>query len=155
MAIQNFKIDPRFCPSEEEQIKLNKRIEEYNIAFDKQEEVMTKEIGIYIEVRKYLILLKSLQIPEKSKCGIYKTDREIERCKKEYDVGLVIGIGEEAYREPNRFPFGPMCKVGDWVYFARFEQAPNKYNGYDCFTVMDDKINYPIPSPEITFPELY
>lgn len=158
MAIQNYKIPQRFFPSEKEQADLERRIAEYNIAFDKQEELMEKEIGLYIpmdEYGAYRILAKAIIIPEKSKGGIYKTSHSIQETKREYDVGLVVGIGPQAFRESDRFPFGPTCKVGDWIAFSRFEQSCIKFNTYDCFFLNDDKIRIPVPNVEKAFPELF
>jgi co-chaperonin GroES (HSP10) len=158
MAIQNYKIPQRYFPSDKEQADLERRIGEYNIAFDKQEEFMMKEIGLFLPMNEYgayLILAKAIIVPEKSKGGIYKPNQSIQEAKREYDVGLVIGIGPQAFRESDRFPFGPTCKIGDWIAFSRFEQACVKFNRHDCFFLNDDKIKIPIPDVKQAFPELF
>lgn len=161
MALVKFKIDERYNPTEADYERLSIVIDEYNIAFNKQEEIMLKELGVSIPVGnygKFLALVKCIVIPEKSKFGIIKPDITIEEAKKEHNIGLVVGIGPEAFRDRHRFPFGPNCKVGMWINFSRYESAPIKINGFDCRLVMDDKINLAfrdLENVQQSFPELF
>jgi len=157
MSLPIRRIPDKYYPSEEENLKLAKRIEKYNLAFAKQKEVMLEEIGTLISIEEYgklLVLVKSIIVPEKMKSGILRASETIEETKKVYNVGFVVGIGPEAFRDPVRFPFGPSCNVGDWISFTKYESQPEKFNGFDCRFVPDDKVNAPIPDIASAYPEL-
>jgi co-chaperonin GroES (HSP10) len=157
MSLPIRRIPDKYYPSEEENLKLAKRIEKYNAAFATQDEFMLKEIGTCVSIAEYgkfLVLVKSIVVPEKMKSGLLRASETIEETKKVYNVGLVIGIGPEAFRSTARFPFGPCCNVGDWISFTKYESQPEKFNRFDCRFVPDDKVNCPIPDIASAYPEL-
>lgn len=62
-------------------------------------------------------------------------------------VGLVLAMGPEAYN-PTRFPYGPYCRVGDYVYFARTDASLCTINEIDCALVFDDRVKTPVSEPD-------
>jgi co-chaperonin GroES (HSP10) len=116
----------------------------YNEAFASQDSVMRREIGCYLPVESHRILLKALILPQKTKSGIILSNIT-RNANVTYNIGYVIGIGPESYREIERFPTGPRCKIGDWVSFSPFEKQPERFNDYLCYILNDDRINFPIP----------
>lgn len=67
-------------------------------------------------------------------------------------VGLVIGLGPQAYRGKDRhgnerFPEGPWCRVGDWVEFHRGECAPKAFRGVAVGILADDRVMGIVPDP--------
>lgn len=121
---------------------------EYDREFFEQHSFMERKIGCTIPVESHRLLLKAVILPEKTASGlILNTDPKFSGTN--YDIGLVIGIGPEAFKDQRKFPYGPRCKVGDWVDFAPFEKQKKLYNGYLCFVIDDDRVNWSIPSSDI------
>ena len=118
---------------------------EYNEVFKTQEEFMEKKLGCSFPIEGHRILLKAVRIPEKTKGGLYVADMSKELSSISYDIGLVVGIGIAAYRDQERFPYGPRCKVGDWIDFSPFEKQKKRFNGHVCFVLNDDRVNFSIP----------
>lgn len=90
-------------------------------------------------------LVKAVVIPEVTKGGILLTQETINMEKREHEIGRVIGLGIEAYADKSRFPFGPRCKLGDWVIFSKYEQQPIPLNKNLCYLLHDDRIITSIP----------
>lgn len=127
---------------------LEQKWTEYEKEFFEQQSFMERKIGCTIPVESHRLLLKAVVLPEKTSKGIYLgTNPKIDGVN--YDIGLVIGIGPEAFKDRRKFPYGPRCKVGDWVDFSPFEKQKKMYNGYLCFVLDDDRVNYPIPLKDI------
>lgn len=59
------------------------------------------------------------------------------------NCGMVLALGPDAYRDPERYPSGPWCKVGDWVGFQRYETtaALMGWRGITIALIPDDKID--------------
>jgi co-chaperonin GroES (HSP10) len=63
-------------------------------------------------------------------------------------IGLVLDMGEQAYKDPERYPTGPRCKVGDYVLFrphtgTRFRIGKTEYR-----LMNDDSIQAIVPKPK-------
>lgn len=127
--------------------------QEFYKTYDTQQELMEHEIGCSFPIQGYILLLKAVKLPEKTKSGIILTNMQAETSIA-YDIGKVIGIGPEAFTDPKRFPYGPYCKVGDWIDFRPFEKQKKFYNDHLCFIVSDDRINYPMPNIQTVIKEL-
>jgi co-chaperonin GroES (HSP10) len=115
----------------------------YSKAFSTQYDVMEKEIGCILPMEGHLLLVKAIVLPNKTKSGIILPNITKEN-NTLYNFGLVIGIGPEAYKDEERFPLGPRCKVGDWISFTPFEKQKEQFNGYLCYFIADDRVNTPI-----------
>ncbi len=62
-------------------------------------------------------------------------------------VGLVVDMGDMAYRDEKRFPTGPWCIIGDWVVFrpnsgTRFRVGKSEYR-----LINDDSIEAVVKDP--------
>lgn len=55
-------------------------------------------------------------------------------------TGLVCDVGPWAYKDPQRYPEGPWCRVGDFVHVPRHEAIPFSLNGVAMGLVADDRI---------------
>jgi co-chaperonin GroES (HSP10) len=158
MSLMNYTVRPK--PKNEVDTTpwnlkdLDKKWEEYNRAFYDQYKLMEKKIGCHLPVEGHRILLKAVTLPEKTKSGLYMSEQSKELAAVGYDIGLVVGVGPEAYRDKERFPYGPRCKVGDWVDFSPFEKQKKKFNNYICFVINDDRVNFSIPDITRTVFEL-
>jgi hypothetical protein len=68
-------------------------------------------------------------------------------------MGLVLAQGVEAYN-PDRFPDGPYCEVGDYIYFTRHDSSLTIVNGVKLSIFNDDKCVWPIDDPSVYVSEL-
>lgn len=56
-------------------------------------------------------------------------------------TGMVIGMGGDAFRNPDLFPSGPWCTYGDWVIFRPYEDQKIKiYNKTVLTYITDERI---------------
>ena len=63
-------------------------------------------------------------------------------------VGLVMAMGPQCYKDKERYPEGPWCKTQDWVMFARYAGSRIKIEGGEMRLLNDDEILATIESPE-------
>src|SRR5271154_1672855 len=120
MSLMNWSIRPKPPLDDEDYLDedvswnlkpIEEKWEEYDKVFPTQRSLMKKEIGCWFPVEGHRILLKAITLPKQTKGGVILTS--ISRDSNvTYDIGLVIGAGPEAYKDPSRFPYGPRCKVG-------------------------------------------
>ncbi len=132
---------------------------EYETTFKRQDDVMEQQIGGVIPIQMhggFKIILKCIEIPDKTDSGLYIPDA----AKGDYltspigTYGVVIGIGPEAYKDSERHPYGPRCKIGDIVDFSAYEKEKRIYGGFPCHIIHDDRINYPVTDVNLVVPLL-
>lgn len=88
----------------------------------------------------YFILVALYKLPEKVG-SLYMPDETREEHKWQGQVGLVLGMGAEAYKDRQKFASGPWCAYGDWVQFrAESVKAKFDYNGVTLGYLDDDKV---------------
>ena len=87
----------------------------------------------------------------KTKGGVHLTDKAQEEIQLTTNVGLVLKIGPDAYKDKARFPEGPWCKEKDWVLFAKYAGSRIKIDGGELRLLNDDEVLacllYTSPSP--------
>jgi chaperonin GroES len=80
--------------------------------------------------------------------GIYLPDKVVEENTVSTQVGYVLKVGELAYKDSEKFPFGAWCKQGDWVMFARYAGSRFRIDGGEVRILNDDEILARIKEPE-------
>ena len=85
---------------------------------------------------------------EKTKGGLYLTDKAVEEQQLTTNVGLILSMGEDAYADKEKFPNGPWCKKGDWIVFARYAGSRIKIEGGEIRILNDDEVLAKLKSPE-------
>jgi co-chaperonin GroES (HSP10) len=95
----------------------------------------------------YKILIALPTVEEKFESGILKADRTIQQEHILSMVGLVLDMGEQAYKDPDRYPTGPWCKVGDYVLFRSNSGTRFKVNGVEYRFLNDDSIDGVVADP--------
>ena len=85
---------------------------------------------------------------EKTKGGLYLTDKAVEEQQLTTNVGMILSMGSDAYADKEKFPNGPWCKKGDWVVFARYAGSRVKIDGGEIRILNDDEILAKLKSPE-------
>jgi len=78
---------------------------------------------------------------------LLKTDSEKHREYITSIMGVVIDMGGDAYKDKERYPDGPWCKVGDYVMFRMNTGTRFKVNGKEFRLMNDDSIEAVIPDP--------
>ena len=94
------------------------------------------------------ILVLPFKMKEKTKGGIYMGQDTLERQQLAAQCANVLAVGPDAYKDKERYPEGPWCKVGDWVIFARYAGSRIKIEGGEVRLLNDDEILATIRNPE-------
>ena len=115
--------------------KSNKKSEE------KQDTKLPKPTG-------WRILVLPFKMKEKTKGGLVLAETTLERQQVASQVGLVLAMGPQCYKDKERYPEGPWCKVNDWVMFARYAGSRIKIDGGEMRLLNDDEVLATIDSPE-------
>ena len=85
---------------------------------------------------------------EKTKGGIVLAETTLEKQQVASQVGLVMAMGPQCYKDKERYPEGPWCKEKDWVMFARYAGSRIKIEGGEMRLLNDDEVLATIDSPE-------
>lgn len=79
--------------------------------------------------------------------GILKAQKTINHESIMSMVGLVVDMGDQAYKDADRFPFGPWCEVGDYVMFRANSGTRFKVGGKEMRLMNDDSIEAVVYDP--------
>ena len=84
----------------------------------------------------------------KTKGGVHLTDKAQEEIQLTTNVGLVLKVGPDAYKDKERFSDGPWCQEKDWVLFAKYAGSRIKIDGGELRLLNDDELLAVIGDPE-------
>tara|TARA_R100000935_G_scaffold3666_2_gene9239 strand:+ start:526 stop:987 length:462 start_codon:yes stop_codon:yes gene_type:complete len=96
----------------------------------------------------YRIMILPFSRKQKTKGGIWLADSTLEQERIGTNVGYVVSLGPDAYKDKNKFPAGAWCKPKDWVIFGRYAGARIKIEGGDLRLLNDDDILAVVNNPE-------
>ena len=85
---------------------------------------------------------------EQLKVDYILAETTLERQQVASQVGLVMAMGPQCYKDKERYPEGPWCKEKDWVMFARYAGSRIKIDGGEMRLLNDDEVLATIDSPE-------
>ena len=108
----------------------------------------TKEEAKLPKPTGWRLLVLPFKMKEKTKGGIVLAETTLERQQVASQVGLVMAMGPDCYKDKERYPDGPWCKVNDWVMFARYAGSRVKIEGGEIRMLNDDEVLATIDSPE-------
>ena len=94
------------------------------------------------------ILVLPFKMKEKTKGGVIMANTSLERQQLAAQCANVLAVGPDAYRDKDRYPQGPWCKVGDWIIFARYAGSRIRIEGGEVRLLNDDEILATIKNPE-------
>jgi chaperonin GroES len=118
----------------------------------KKEEKKDKEEGPALERIPQATGWRMIVLPyrgtEKTKGGLYLTDKAVEEQQLTTNVGMILSMGTDAYADKDKFPNGPWCKKGDWVVFARYAGSRVKIEGGEIRILNDDEILAKLKDPK-------
>lgn len=79
--------------------------------------------------------------------GLYKAEKTVYEEKLLTVVGLVLDMGDQAYKDPDRYTSGPWCKVGDYVLFRANTGTRFRVHGVEYRLMNDDSIEAVVADP--------
>ena len=79
--------------------------------------------------------------------SVLKTDKEIHHDYIMSIMGLVVDMGDGAYKDKERFPDGAWCKEGDFVMFRANSGTRFKVAGKEYRLLNDDSIEAVVADP--------
>ena len=94
------------------------------------------------------LLVLPFKMKETTKGGLVLAETTLEKQQVASQVGLVMAMGPDCYKDKERYPEGPWCKVKDWVMFARYAGSRIKIDGGEMRLLNDDEVLATIDSPE-------
>ena len=94
------------------------------------------------------LLVLPFKMKEKTKGGVILAEDTLERQQVASQVGLVMAMGPQCYKDKERYPECPWCKEKDWIMFARYEGSRIKIEGGEMRLLNDDEVLATIDSPE-------
>ena len=94
------------------------------------------------------MLVLPFKMKEKTKGGVILAEDTLERQQVASQVGLVMAMGPQCYKDKERYPEGPWCKEKDWIMFARYAGSRIKIDGGEMRLLNDDEVLATIDSPE-------
>ena len=86
------------------------------------------------------LLVLPFKMKEKTKGGLVLAETTLERQQVASQVGLVMAMGPQCYKDKERYPEGPWCKEKDWVMFARYAGSRIKIDGGEMRLLNDDEV---------------
>jgi len=96
----------------------------------------------------YHILLRPVSIREKTKGGILLPDKTKDDIAYLTTVAKVLKLGDLAYQDKEKFPYGAWCNVGDYVCYGRHTGQKLVYKGLKLLLVFDDQIIMSVDKPQ-------
>mgnify|MGYP001166432118 CR=1 FL=1 len=94
------------------------------------------------------ILVLPFKMNEKTKGGVIINESTLERQQVASQCGNVLAMGSECYKDKERYPTGPWCKIGDWVVFARYAGSRINIEGGEVRLLNEDEILATVKNPE-------
>ena len=94
------------------------------------------------------LLVLPFKMKETTKGGLVLAETTLERQQVASQVGVVMAMGPQCYKDKERYPEGPWCKEKDWVMFARYAGSRIKIDGGEMRLLNDDEVLATIDSPE-------
>ena len=95
----------------------------------------------------YQVLVRPLEVPEKTAKGIFIPDTSQDAARAAAIVVEVIQVGPDAYTG-DKYVSGPWCNAGDFVIIGRWAGRRFKYRGDEFRFLNDDDVLGIVSDPE-------
>jgi|TARA_B100000424_G_scaffold248928_1_gene222416 co-chaperonin GroES (HSP10) len=99
------------------------------------------------EPKGYKLLIAIPKLEEKTQGGVIIPDKLKGLEQTASIIGLVIALGEAAYKDAEKFPDGPYCKEGDFVIFRSYSGTRFKLRGEEFRLINDDTVEAVVDDP--------
>ena len=99
------------------------------------------------ESKGYKLLISPVKIDEKTEGGVYMPDaiRDAEGIAS--IIGFVVKMGDDAYKDKDKFPNGAYCKEGDFVIFRSYSGTRFKIHNEEFRLINDDTVEAVVDDP--------
>jgi len=94
------------------------------------------------------IIVLPFRMDEKTKGGILMGQDTLDKQQVASQCGNVLAMGPQCYKDKERYPDGPWCKIGDWVIFARYAGSRIQIEGGEIRLLNEDEILATVKNPE-------
>jgi len=94
------------------------------------------------------LIVLPFKMDERTKGGIIMNETTLEKQQVASQCGNVLAMGPQCYKDKERYPEGPWCKVGDWVIFARYAGSRIQIEGGEIRLLNEDEILATVKNPE-------
>ena len=95
----------------------------------------------------YHLLCALPDVKEEYESGLIKAGQTMHFEEVLSPVLFVISMGPDAYKDENRFPSGPSCKVGDFVLVRPNTGTRIKIHGREMRIINDDSVEAVVEDP--------
>ena len=86
----------------------------------------------------YHLLVAIPEVKEAFGSGILKADATRKNEEISTMVVQVLDMGPDAYKDKDKFPSGPYCKIGDFVLLRAYSGTRFKVYGKEMFRIVND-----------------
>jgi len=112
----------------------------------------TKEVDQKVAIKipeptGYKLLIKPVEVKEKTDAGIYMPDSLKSAEQTASVIGFVVKSGPDAYNDQDKFPNGPYCKEGDFVIFRSYSGTRFKIDNQEFRLINDDTVEAVVEDP--------
>ena len=94
------------------------------------------------------IIVLPFRMDEKTKGGILMGQDTLDKQQVASQCGNVLAMGPQCYKDKERYPDGPWCKVNDWVVFARYAGSRIQIEGGEIRLLNEDEILATVQDPK-------
>ena len=95
----------------------------------------------------YKLLIKPLEVKEKTESGIYMPDALKQAEQTASVIGFVVKAGPDAYKDTDKFPSGAYCNEGDFVIFRSYSGTRFKVGKEEFRLINDDTVEAVVDDP--------
>jgi len=95
----------------------------------------------------YYILTVLPEISEEYESGILKAGKTMHYEELLSPVLFVVKLGPDAYKDPSKFPSGPLCKEGDFIIVRPNTGTRIKIHGKEFRLIHDDCVEAVVQDP--------
>ena len=86
----------------------------------------------------YKILIALPEPDKEFEGGILKANKTLQDEEIGSIIGMVLKVGPDCYKDPQRFPSGPYCKEGDWIIMSSYSGTRFKVHNQEFRFINDD-----------------
>ena len=95
----------------------------------------------------FKLLIKPLEVKEKTDTGGYMPDSLKSAEQTASVIGFVVKAGPDAYMDKDKFPTGPYCQEGDFVIFRSYSGTRFKIDKQEFRLINDDTVEAVVDDP--------
>ena len=122
--------------------------EEKSVLIPRTKEEIQEYLNILPQPVGYRLIIKPYSGKNKTKGGIYLSEKTKETIEMTTVVGYVVKMGDLCFKDKQKFPNGPWCKEGQFVIYGRYSGARFKTRYGEHRILNDDEIIGTINQPE-------